>query len=113
MYMGLNFENSAVRDLTGSEDFRERPYIEESALLQYVFALEALLAGDKGTSIRGALVSGAKFLAGRGDDERSHIHRIVTKAYDIRCDLVHGREPEDRIFPILWNLEAYGGDKDS
>jgi Apea-like HEPN len=103
-YMGLNFENSAVRDLTGSEDFRERSDIEESALLQYVFALEALLTGDKGTSIRGALVSGAKFLAGRGDDERSHIHTIVTQAYDIRCDLVHGREPEDRIAPILRNL---------
>ncbi len=103
-YMGLNFENSAVRDLTDSEDFSERPDIEESALLQYVFALEALLTGDEKQAIAEKIASGSALLIGQNDDERRQIHRAVKSAYNVRSTLVHGRKPEDRIAPMLWNL---------
>ena len=103
-YMGLNFENTAVRDLTGSEDFRERPDIEESALLQYVFALEALLTGDEKQAIAEKIASGAALLIGQNDDERRQIHRAVKSADNVRSTLVHGRKPEDKIAPMLWNL---------
>ncbi len=76
----------------GFENFsRDRPDVFEDALLHYVFALEALLAGDAKAALAEKLSVTCALLVGRDDREADFLRRFVKQAYDSRSLLVHGK----------------------
>lgn len=62
----------------------------DDVLLQYVFALEALLNTGDREAISEKIALRAALLAGRTDDERVSIRRFVKRAYSSRSGLAHG-----------------------
>lgn len=62
----------------------------DDVLLQYVFALEALLNTSDREAISEKIALRAALLAGRTDDERVSTRRFVKRAYSSRSGLAHG-----------------------
>lgn len=83
-----------------------RSDVEEAALLEYVFGLEALLTGDAKDAISEKIVTAAALLIGQNHDECDQIHRIAKKAYDMRSRMVHGSEPGGPVAPVLPRIRA-------
>lgn len=69
------------------------PYLDESdfehSLLDMITGLEALLMLGKKDEITKTLSDRAAWLAGRDDDERGLVHKIVKKMYNRRSELTH------------------------
>jgi hypothetical protein len=64
----------------------------EDALLQHVFALEALLNLGAREAISSALAIRAAWLVGTSDRARQQVVRMVKDLYGARSDVVHGRK---------------------
>ena len=62
----------------------------EDALLQYVFALEALLSGGDRDAIGDKLATRAAWLIGTSDTIRYSVYKSVKKLYRRRSAIVHG-----------------------
>lgn len=63
----------------------------DDVLLQYVFALEALLNADDRESISEKIAVRTALLTGRTDDERLQTKRLVKVGYSSRSKLAHGK----------------------
>jgi hypothetical protein len=100
-YMGQVSENRIVLEAARSTDVLDRSDVEENVLLNYVFALEALLTGNEEGAITEKIASGAAVLIGGDDREREVVHKTVKDAYRMRSDLVHGRNPRAPVAPVL------------
>jgi Apea-like HEPN len=61
----------------------------EDALLQYVFALEALLGGEN-AAIADKIATRCAWVVGIDDDERRRTFKAVKELYDLRSAVVHG-----------------------
>lgn len=68
----------------------------EDALLQYTFALEALLAAGEREAIGDKLATRAAWLVGTTDQVRSDTYRAVKKLYSDRSSIVHGANREGK-----------------
>ena len=62
----------------------------EDALLQYVFALEALLSGGGSDAIGDKLATRAAWLIGTNDTVRDSVYKTVKNLYGKRSSIVHG-----------------------
>ena len=62
----------------------------EDALLQHVFALEALLSGGDRDAIGDKLATRAAWLIGTSDTVRARVYKTVKKLYGRRSAIVHG-----------------------
>jgi hypothetical protein len=77
----------------------------DDVLLQYVFALEALLNTGDREAISEKIALRAALLAGRTDNERVSIRRFVKRAYAGRSGLAHGaKNGADLDLPQLRDL---------
>jgi hypothetical protein len=70
--------------------------VSDEALLQYVFALEALLfnAKDNREGITSKFTKRLALLVGRDTLERKRLKKIAEQLYDARSRVAHGEEPE-------------------
>jgi hypothetical protein len=64
----------------------------EDALLQYVFALEALLSGGDHEAIADKIATRAAWLVGTSDTVRNDTFKTIKKLYAARSSIVHGNE---------------------
>jgi hypothetical protein len=64
----------------------------EDALLQHVFALEALLSEGTPAGIGDRIATRAAWLVGTSDHIRHDVFKTVKKLYDARSSIVHGRD---------------------
>ena len=103
----LTFFDNAIQDVQNWKDYRlaARRYLRaiqiagayplsgddhEDALLQYVFALEALLSGSEQGAIADKLGTRAAWLIGTSDTVRDSVYKTVKKLYRRRSAIVHG-----------------------
>ncbi len=64
-YIGLTFDDQDVLELAASQDLIDREDVEENVLLNYVFALEALLTGGSNEAISEKIATSAALLIER------------------------------------------------
>lgn len=101
------FRRVAEHFLTASEGAHgEGEVLSElnaDAVLHYVIALEALLAGDESdrTELTRKVVQRAAVLTGRDDGERRATAELINDAYRARSAYAHGSEPAEVDLPAL------------
>ncbi len=71
----------------------------EDALLQYVFALEALLSGDDSSAIADKLATRAAWLIGTSDTIRASVYKAVKNLYVRRSSIAHGSSGDSKSTP--------------
>ena len=71
----------------------------EDALLQYVFALEALLSGDDSSAIADKLATRAAWLIGTSDTIRASVYKAVKNLYGRRSSIAHGSSGNSKSTP--------------